>query len=413
MAFDPDVRVGEIRIFAETKEPLVALVVGDCGLSGWRIVPVSPYRVPASGREVAVGGRVFQLWNACTAARSFAVRSWRADALAADEVGQVRRALAEDRAKPRAYGGYERRQLAAGGDFRAWSERFPAKVSLWRRTGGWALAACVVLGLGVAWLVRQDEAFVSDSGRIVTVRLARQEPVPELEDALPECAPEAECAELAAADVSVPFPAERKSSFEPQPKFHEVARREKMKAAPAVRGRVVRKDAVVAAKADAGRREKEVVALLEELKGSQRADGSWGASPLKDTALAVLALMAHGETSGSAAFGKTLLDGVRWLTAAKLDGEKTQDVQIAACALCGASFAVPNPNVRPAAERALAALGDRRSVEAGRDWSGILADLTRPAAPSDPTGRKVAEAVRPPADAVADACILVLKLLSK
>ena len=50
MAFDPEVKVGEIRIFADTKEPLVALILESRGLAGWRIVPVSPYRVPANER---------------------------------------------------------------------------------------------------------------------------------------------------------------------------------------------------------------------------------------------------------------------------------------------------------------------------------------------------------------------------
>ena len=37
--FDSDVKVGEYRIFADMKRPFVALIVKDCGLSGWRIVP--------------------------------------------------------------------------------------------------------------------------------------------------------------------------------------------------------------------------------------------------------------------------------------------------------------------------------------------------------------------------------------
>ena len=65
--FDAGVAVGEIRIFADTNRPLVALVVEDRRLSGWRIVPVSPFCAPASGRELMVGERVFQLWNATAA----------------------------------------------------------------------------------------------------------------------------------------------------------------------------------------------------------------------------------------------------------------------------------------------------------------------------------------------------------
>ena len=48
--FDAGVTPGELRIFADMKRPFVALVAEDCGLSGWRIVPVSPFTVPASPR---------------------------------------------------------------------------------------------------------------------------------------------------------------------------------------------------------------------------------------------------------------------------------------------------------------------------------------------------------------------------
>lgn len=152
------------------------------------------------------------------------------------------------------------------------------------------------------------------------------------------------------------------------------------------------------------------VKTLEWLKRTQRPDGSWGEKPLKDTALAVLALMAHGETSDSAAYGKALVEGVRFLAEAKLDGLGRGEVQIVACALCGASATVRNPNVRTAAERALASIGDNRSVEAGRDWRGLLVDLATPVAPSTSRATNVAAGTSEK-DEVADACVLVLRLL--
>lgn len=93
MAFDPGVKVGEIRIFADVKEPLTALVISDCGPAGYRLVPVSPYRVPASDGELSVGERVFQLWNACPAAKSFVERSWLVDTLTVEDVARIRTAL--------------------------------------------------------------------------------------------------------------------------------------------------------------------------------------------------------------------------------------------------------------------------------------------------------------------------------
>ena len=88
-AFDAGVTPGEVRVFADTNRPLVALVVADRGLSGWRIVPESPFCAPASGRELAVGGRVLQLWNATTVSRRFAERSWRVGAVSPEELAEV------------------------------------------------------------------------------------------------------------------------------------------------------------------------------------------------------------------------------------------------------------------------------------------------------------------------------------
>ena len=92
--FDADVVVGEIRIFADTNRPLVALVVEDRRLSGWRIVPVSPFCAPASARELMVGERVFQLWNATVVSRRFASRSWRVDAISDSDLAEIRGAIA-------------------------------------------------------------------------------------------------------------------------------------------------------------------------------------------------------------------------------------------------------------------------------------------------------------------------------
>ena len=74
--FDGPVKVGEIRVFADMNRPFVALILESRGAVGYRLVPVSPFTVPASSREMLVGERVFQLWNVCTAAKSFVERSW-------------------------------------------------------------------------------------------------------------------------------------------------------------------------------------------------------------------------------------------------------------------------------------------------------------------------------------------------
>ena len=123
-------------------------------------------------------------------------------------------------------------------------------------------------------------------------------------------------------------------------------------------------------------------------------------------------LMAHGETADSADYGPALVRGIRFLAEAELDGRRRSETQIVACALCGASVAVRNPNVRTAAERALAAIGENRSVESGRDWRGLLAawEASAPKAKSHDTRLSSGPAE---ADPVADACIFVLRLLAE
>ena len=87
--FDAGVKTGEYRIFADMPRPFVALVVEDRGMAGWRIVPVSPFTVPASAREMLVGERVLQLWNACVASRRFVERSWIVDEVSPEDLKDV------------------------------------------------------------------------------------------------------------------------------------------------------------------------------------------------------------------------------------------------------------------------------------------------------------------------------------
>ena len=120
--FDKDVKVGEIRIFADMTRPFIALVAESRGAAGWLIVPVSPFTVPASGREMLVGERIFQLWNATTAAKSFVERSWVVHTLDEQDVADIRGAIpAANPGRVRdgedAVAEYERAFLVAGGTF--------------------------------------------------------------------------------------------------------------------------------------------------------------------------------------------------------------------------------------------------------------------------------------------------------
>ena len=412
MPFDPEVKVGEVRVFADTKEQLVALVLEAKGLAGFRIVPVSPYRVPANDREMVVGARVFQLWNVCTVSRGFAARSWVADTLSAEDVGRIRAAVAEKGSLPAKLGEYERRNLVSVGSFlRHSAECRKDPVALWRSYGGWSIAAAVVIGLGTVWmLVREEPSSMYDAPRVITVQMERPQRYPELvgENEKEPSEPPVPLPEVEGPRIEAP----RIAKVESAPDVRKAPEIGKMSPAAEARLSPLRSNAVVAGRKNAGAREPEVMRTLDWLKSTQKSDGSWGEKPLKDTALAVLALMAHGETADSAAYGKTLVEGVRFLAEAKTEGHKRGEVQIVACALCGASAAVRNPNIRSAAERVLASIGDNRSVEAGRDWRGLLVDLATPIAPSTSRATNVS-AGTPEKDEVADACLLVLQLLTE
>ncbi|MBQ6245676.1 MAG: von Willebrand factor type A domain-containing protein, partial [Kiritimatiellae bacterium] len=154
--FDPEPKPGEIRVFADMKRPFVALVAESRGAAGWLIVPVSPFTVPASEREMLVGERVFQLWNACTAAKSFVERSWVVDTLDEHDVADIRGAIpaanpGRVRDGENAVAEYERAFLVAGGTF-------VPLVMPQAATSGRALffrclriAAVLVVCAGIAW----------------------------------------------------------------------------------------------------------------------------------------------------------------------------------------------------------------------------------------------------------------------
>ena len=160
--FDAPVKVGEIRIFADMNRPLVALVLESRGAVGYRLVPVSPFTVPASAREMLVGERVFQLWNACTAAKSFVERSWLVATLEAADVAEIAAAVAAvpsgARSEDETAWEYERAFAVSGGDFRGLLADGAAKVrtSKWRSRTGWSIAAMLMLCCGIFGLWYED-----------------------------------------------------------------------------------------------------------------------------------------------------------------------------------------------------------------------------------------------------------------
>lgn len=162
------VEAGEYRIFADVPKPFVALVIERQGAAGYLVVPVSPFSVPASEREMLVGERVLQLWNACTAAKSLVERSWVVDAVPREDIAEIKAKVAAAMpgrltAGDSVQAQYEKEFLVADGALRPLApERAAAKFPMIRRAG-FSLAAMLVIGLGVAWLVVSRDARVSMS----------------------------------------------------------------------------------------------------------------------------------------------------------------------------------------------------------------------------------------------------------
>lgn len=186
--FDAPVKVGEIRIFADMARPFVALVAEERGVAGWLLVPVSPFTVPASPREALEGERVYQLWNACTAARSFVARSWRVGEIDADVLAEIRGRCAArgEFAADGIVAEYEREFLVSGGDFIPLVDKdIPRVVHVsWRRVCG--LAACFVVLLGVSVYVLNSQ---NDTGPRLCCYIANVDEAATEEDLPCECEP--------------------------------------------------------------------------------------------------------------------------------------------------------------------------------------------------------------------------------
>ena len=172
--FDAPVKAGEIRVFADMARPFVALVAEERGVAGWLLVPVSPFTVPASPREALEGERVYQLWNACTAARSFVARSWRVDEMDADVLAELRGRCAArgEFAADGIVAEYEREFLVSGGDFIPLVDKATPRVVRvsWHKIISIAACFAILLGVGMHVMFKNAELGSSqmrDSDKVV------------------------------------------------------------------------------------------------------------------------------------------------------------------------------------------------------------------------------------------------------
>ena len=91
--FDVPVKAGEIRVFAQTEDPMVGLVLTDVTSEDYLVVPISSFTVPATEQELLIGKRVYQLWNTITAPNTFVSKSWIVDTLSPEDVKDIARAV--------------------------------------------------------------------------------------------------------------------------------------------------------------------------------------------------------------------------------------------------------------------------------------------------------------------------------
>src|SRR5574344_851678 len=235
-AFDADAKAGEVRIFADTNHPLVALVVADLGLSGRRIVPVSPFSAPASPRELMVGERIYQLWNATVVSRRFSDRSWLVASVAPEELEEIRGAIAAA-APGRLVAGdgvqakYEREFLISEGNLISLAGPSAVQVSRFAwLPAAMKLAACFALCVCAWWVLMMDsgrQAVRTWTESVIPARIAEDaEP-----DRLSELSADTDRPEEPA-EVNIDFaePAFTWVGAEPAPKVETVAKLRKLRA---------------------------------------------------------------------------------------------------------------------------------------------------------------------------------------
>ena len=177
-AFDPSPTSGELRIFADLPEPMTALLLGVSD-DGWRVLPLSPFTVPASDREILVGTRVYQLWNACDLSFKTVSHSWIVEKLPPDDIADVKSALRVMRGEKIAddLASCMGLPITASDDPRRDYERTfrisrsatpPVRRNAWRYWGP-ALAASLLLAFGLSFIFKQEKACQQEAKHTVAI----------------------------------------------------------------------------------------------------------------------------------------------------------------------------------------------------------------------------------------------------
>ena len=426
MKFDTPVQVGEIRLLADFPEPRLVLVLAAHGSFAYRVVPLSSCTAPSSPREYELKGRVYQLWQTQALAKTVLARSWLVERLAPEDFAEIARAQSADRPAPLT--AVERAQVIAFAQISSTERETPKSSRRDLTPRRWPaflyhswpaysrLAAGLLLALGLSILVYNlsplststSSRNLSPTAPILTVHLAKEPtPVEPLEEPTEVLADESELA-LVPVEITLPSIVFEISSPEAAPQVTPLAEPIRLPGLPKIRGlaQVPTKKGMVPSVFAEQRAE-----TFDWLVKQQDSDGSWGQS-LRGTALAVIALLTDSQT-GTDPEGKgtdparraAVVAGVRYLTEQMGTVPDLQTAQLVACALSGGWSLTRNPNVKLAAERAIAAANSHLSVEAARDWTGLLVDLT-PSVVEPKSGHFAAPR---PEDELTAACLYLLQ----
>ena len=360
-AFESDVKVGELRIFADLERPVVALIAEDRGAFGFRIIPVSDFTNVSCEGEQRFGDRVYQFWNACSVPRCFAARSWVVDTLSSADLQSLLSTSTSTSNFLHPLTSYQRAYLFSvpsplvrlEKESSLRSSSFLIPHFSFRRVAGWALAACFVLALVFAVRLDLDRA----SGREEKAHawtLVMKPSAPEALQSVAEDPAESDSAEQAVA-ANAP-------EFRIAPPDGAVAGRE-----PEIGRRVsaprMAKMKVAEGGESVGRYEAAVMRAL-------------GRKTTEDHAVAVLTYLACGVNAAHTEFGGKFVESTERLVREVRDGGVSDEYarRLVATALCRAYAATSNPDLKASAETALDALGDKRAVEVVARGYGLLDD---------------------------------------
>ena len=220
--FDQPVASGELRLFADFPTPVTGVLVG-VSAKGWRIVPVSPFTVPASDREILIGTRVYQLWNACDLPVETTSRSWTVDTVPPEDLSDLKNALnaVSGEPLPADLAACTGLPIDAADDprhayertFRIVISRAPAvRRRLWMYLGP-ALAASLLLAVALPVLFMKDDTVKESTAPSITLENAvpnrniTEQPAATPQPKTPQApkTPEVKCAEVTR-DSAAPVP---------------------------------------------------------------------------------------------------------------------------------------------------------------------------------------------------------------